>query len=253
MDAQKFSRLDIPQPDPRVGRLQSTLRQLMRSGWHSNAAMRSIIDDYARYHVVLVVAGSLVAVAFLAASAGLWRRFRKITAENGGSSYERKVCLGFAASGAVAGVLVGLLAAVNATNVFDPLNGFSGVVDALPSHDGPLRQSFNQWLRSGASTPPRLVASVVHHRVLFQATKAGVCAVVFIVLALLCVRLWRASVRWSNRGDLANSGPGKLVLGATISSGMLTAGLALLVLVVVVANLQGALAPTALTLAFGPI
>jgi hypothetical protein len=34
---------------------------------------------------------------------------------------------------------------------------------------------------------------------------------------------------------------------------VLTAGLALLVLVVVVANLQGALAPTALTLAFGPI
>jgi hypothetical protein len=161
--------------------------------------------------------------------------------------------LGFAASGAVAGVLVGLLAAVNATNMFDPLNGFSGVVDALPSHDGPLRQSFNQWLRSGASTPPPLVASVVHHRVLFQATKAGVCAVVFIVLALLCVRLWRASVRWSNRSDLATSGPGRLVRGATISSGVLTAGLALLVLVVVVANLQGALAPTALTLAFGPI
>ena len=233
--------------------LRSTLRQLMRSDWRSNAAMRSIIDDYARYHVVLAVAGGLVAVAFLAASIGLWRRFRKIKAENSGSPYERKVCFGFAASGAAAGIAFGLLAVVNATNVFDPLNGFSAVVDALPSHYGPLRRSFNQWLMSGTPAPPRLVASVVHHRVLFQATKAGVCAVVFIVLALLCVWLWRASVRWSNRGDLATAGPGRLVRGATISAGMLTAGLALLMLVVVVANLQGALAPTALTLAFGPI
>lgn len=161
--------------------------------------------------------------------------------------------MGFAAGGAVAGVLVGLLAVVNAINAFEPLHGFSGVIDALPSHDGPLRQSFNQWLTSGASTPPLLVASVVHHRVLFQATKAGVCAVAFIVLALLCAWLWRASVRWSNRSDLATSGPGRLVRGATISSGALIAGLALLMLVVVVANLQGALAPAALTLAFGPI
>lgn len=74
MDAQKFSRLDIPQPHPHLRGLQSTLRKLMRSGWHSNAAMRSIIDDYVRYHVVLVVASSLVGVAFLAASVGMWRR-----------------------------------------------------------------------------------------------------------------------------------------------------------------------------------
>lgn len=225
----------------------------MRSGWQSNAAMRSIVDDYVRYHVVLVVAGGLIAAAFLAAGVMLWRRFRKFRADKSGSRFERKVCCGFAASSVAMGVLVGLLALVNATNVFDPLNGFSGVVDSLPSRYGPLRQSFERWLVSGASTPPPLVASVVHHRVLFQETKAGVCAVIFIVLALLCARLWHTLVRWSNRDGLAITGPGRLVRGATISSGVVTAGLAVMMLVIVVANLQGALAPTALTLALGPI
>lgn len=69
------------------------------------------------------------------------------------------------------------------------------------------------------------------------------CAVVFIVLTLISARLWQASVRWSSRGDPATAGPGRLVRGATIGSGVLTAGLALLMLVVIVANLQSALAP----------
>jgi hypothetical protein len=216
--------------------------------------MSAIINDYARYHLVEVIAGSLIAIAFLAAGVVLWRRFMRISPRgSGGSRYERRVCLGFAVSSIFTGFIVGLISAANATNAFRPLNGFSGVVAALGSHSGPLRQSFNQWLQSGSTTPPALIAAELHHRVVFQATKAGVCAVIVVALALLCARIWRASVRWSYGGDLVTAGPSKLLRGATMASGVVTVWFAVLMLVVVVANLQSAFAPMTLTLLYGRI
>lgn len=231
-----------------------TMRQLLQSGWQANPAMRSIMADYVREHAVVATAAGLVAVAFVVASVLAWRRLRT-AGRRGGSApaVPRAACLALASCSAAAGVVISLVAALNARTALAPAGGFAGVVDMLGPQDGPLRQSFGQWLRSGSATPPPLLAAQLHHRVVFQSAKAAVCAVLVVALAALSLWLWRSLVRWSRRGARAAARPGALTRTAALSSGVVTAGLSLLMLVVVVANLASALAPVGKTLAFGPI
>lgn len=104
--------------------LHATLSKLTKSGWQSNPAMKTLIDDYARYHYVLVIAGGCLALVFAALSVVFWRRFRQLRkAGIRRWTFEQKVYFSFGLIGSVVAVLIALLVAVNAANALDPVHG----------------------------------------------------------------------------------------------------------------------------------
>jgi ABC-type anion transport system duplicated permease subunit len=120
--------------------LQATLEKMMQSGSWSNPAMNTLITDYTRYHVVLVVACSFLAVIFILLSIVFWTRWKKVLKTDQRQwSFEKRTYFTFAVVSAVVGLLIALIAVVNATNVVDARQGFS-CSWILSGHQLPDRQ-----------------------------------------------------------------------------------------------------------------
>jgi hypothetical protein len=231
--------------------LQSTLSKLIQSGSWSNPAMNILLNDYTLYHVVLVIAGSFFVLIFILLSLFFWTQLRRIPqAAQHKWTFEKKAYFSLGALSIVVGLLMALIVAVNATNVLNPQHGFSLLVDSLgtPKAGTPmdtLYQAFNTWVRSGSANIPPLVQSKIHERMAFHTTKALVSGVLLVVFVALSTGIWSILIKKSRVREF------KWKEGALVVSGAATIALSLLLMVIVVANMQGAFAPITLTLAFG--
>jgi energy-coupling factor transporter transmembrane protein EcfT len=233
--------------------LQSTLSKLIQSGSRSNPAMNTLINDYTEHHVVLVVVGGFFVLIFFLLCLFFWTQFKRTpqTAKHKWS-FEKKTYFSLGVVSIVVGLLIALIVAVNATTVLNPLPGFSSLVDSLGTPKAgtqmdKLYQAFNTWLQSGSTHIPSLIQSKIDERLAWQRPKAivsGVLLVVFVALSTcLCRTLLKKSrVRESTWG---------LKERALLVCGAATITLSLLLMVIVIANMQGAFAPITLTLAFG--
>jgi hypothetical protein len=233
--------------------LQSTLSKLIQSGSWSNPAMNTLINDYTTYHVVLVVAGGFVVLMFLLLSIFFWTQWKRAPRSDKRTwTFEKKTYCSFGAGSIVVGLVIALIVAVNATNVLDPRNGFSLLVDSLgtPQAGTPmdhLYQAFNTWLQSGSTTIPSLVQRKIQERMAFHTTKVIVSGVLLVVFAALSILIWstllkKSRVRESQWG---------LKERALLVCGAVAIIFSLVLMVIVVANLQGAFAPITLTLLYG--
>lgn len=230
--------------------LQNTLRSLIKSGWQSNLAMHKIINDYAEYHTVLVITGGLFTLILISLGVVFGIKFKKIS-ETGQSKwiFAKKVYFSFGFLSGIAALFMALLVAVNATTAFNPLPGFSLLIDELiPSiHRLQLHHAYNTWLQSGSITPPTLIEQHIQRRVAFHSTKAIVCAILLIVFTVLNIRLWSTLITKCH----ARETKWRLKEKIFFVVGMGTIALSLLMMIIVIANLQGAFAPITLTLFFG--
>lgn len=234
--------------------LQATLRNLLQSSSRTNAnpALNELINDYVKYHVVLVASGGLLVVVFAVMSIlfWAWRRALKSTRRNW--TFERWTYFGFGALSTVVCVLLAFVVAVNATTVSDPRNGFSLVVDsvATPQAGTPMAsvyQAFNTWVQSGSATMPALVQAKVHERTVFHTMNVVIRGALLVLAVALSTGIWHTLVRRS-RSLAAKWG---LKESALLFSGLAMVTLFLLLMVMVVANLQGALAPLTMVLLYG--
>src|SRR5258708_7229248 len=97
--------------------LQATLNQQIRSGSWSNPAMNTLVNDYVKYHLVLVVAGGLLAFIFVLLSIFFWTRWRRAPRTDGRNwTFEKKTYLAFGALSTAVGLSIALIVAANATN-----------------------------------------------------------------------------------------------------------------------------------------
>lgn len=227
--------------------LQNTLRSLIQSGWESNPAMHRIIHDYAKYHAVLVIVGGLFTLILMSLSLDFWIKFKEMP-KTGQFKwiFEKKVYFSFGLLAGITALLMGFIVAANATNALNPLHGFSLLIDSftLSSDRTQLHSAYNSWIQSNSSVIPTLIEQHIHQRVVFHATKAIVCSILMVAFAVLSTRLWSTliqrrsvcKIRW------------KLQEKTSFAAGMTTDCLSLLMMVIVIANLQGAVAPITLTL-----
>ena len=233
--------------------LQSALNKLIQSGSQSNPAMNTLINDYTRYHIVLVVVGGFLVLIFILLSIFFWTQFRRTPkADKHKWTFEKKVYASFGALSAVVGLLIALIVAANTTNVLNPQHGFSLLVDSLGTPKAgtqmdKLYQAFNTWIQSGSANIPPLIQRKIHERLAFHTTKAIVCGVLLVVFVAFSIRIWstlikKSQVRESKRG---------LKERVLLVAGTSTITLSLLLMVIVVANMQGAFAPITLTLLYG--
>jgi phosphotransferase system glucose/maltose/N-acetylglucosamine-specific IIC component len=211
--------------------LQNTLNDLLRSGAESNPALNALLADYVRYHVASIVVAGLFLIGLAALSALSWLNFR--SAEK--STAQRRTYLGFGIVSLLVALMLALLIAANLSSVLDPRQGFAGAIGLLSGQgDAELRQAFTTWLQSGSAEVPSAVQAAIDDRIAWQAPKAGICALLLVGFGLLSFFSWRAFLRKPR--------------ALSLLAGMLTALGCLVLMLMVIGNTQGALAPLALTL-----
>jgi hypothetical protein len=233
--------------------LKATVRSALQSGSRSNAALNTLINDFARYHLVLIVACAPIFVALLVVSVVFWRRWQG--APKPGHrwwSFERAAYFLFALVSTVVGLSVAFVIAVNATNAFDARHGFAALVQGLGTPQagtamGRLYETFATWIRSGSPVMPPAIQRRVHERVLFHTARVVVAAILLGLILVLATSTWRRFIRQSRQPHARWT----VQRGALLLVGAATVTLSLFLVIVVVANLQGAFAPITQTLLFG--
>jgi hypothetical protein len=102
-------------------------------------------------------------------------------------------------------------------------------------------------LQDWDAPPSTLIEQRIHRRVMFHTTKAIVCGILIIVFTALSMRLWNTLIKRCNVSETQ----WRLKEKTFFVAGIATIALSLLMMIIVVANLQGAIAPITLTLIFG--
>jgi Ca2+/Na+ antiporter len=212
--------------------------------------MHQIIDGYAKYHAVLAIVGGVFLLTLLVLSVKSWIKFRRV-AKTGKFkwSFEKKVYFCFATLYAFVALFLALITAANVTNATNPLPGFTGGISSMTtdSYNKQLYAAFNDWIVSGNTTAPNLVQQRIQHRRVFHTTRTVVGIVLLAVFTVLSISFWKTLVKKRKTSEA------KWTLKETgmLLAGMAAVALALVMMIVVMANLQSAIAPIANTLQFG--
>ncbi len=233
--------------------LRATLERLARPGAGSNAAFDRLLEDYARFHLVLAVLALSLLVASAAFVVSAWRHRRSAPRPDGRRwTFERLTWSVAIVAGVAFGLIMALLVAANLSTAIDPLPGFRGsiptIADQPPGSAGARTDgAFDQWLRSGDRAMPAGVRAAVDRRLGWQRPKAIVCAVLLVLVVLAAQRLWRSVLARSRRPGHHWTGGELARLAAALGSVVV----GLLLVLMVLGNAQASLAPISMTLFFG--
>ena len=229
--------------------LQSTISLLLNGNWRSNPAMKALIDDYIEYHQVLVVAGSLITLAFVWGSvAFLWSSWKFREIDRPDRRISQTVSLGFGILFGISGCLFGLLVVANASTALHPLPGFSSLVSMTSTrYDSEVDRKTIEWIQTGSSNIPPVIAIKVEDRIAWQRPKAIICGALFLLFSVLSGAIWKALIKDAGQPRFSKRRHRTVVL----ASGFGTVSASMLLLVMAVANTQGALAPLTISVLGG--
>ena len=233
--------------------LKETLRRLVESGDESNPALAVLLRDYTAYHRLLVIVGGLFLLGFIVLSAFFWRRFRR-TPKVGDRrwTFEKKTYLCFGVLSVLVGLFLALVVAGNVSNVLNPRTGFEGAIGLLGApkagtQAAELQQSFATWLASGDTQTPATVQQAIDNRLSWQRPKAIICSLLLVLSLIATALVWRRLIR-SSRSPQARWSVGRVAL---LLLGVVLVGVCLVLMLMVMGNTQGSIAPISLTLFYG--
>jgi hypothetical protein len=227
--------------------LQKTIRQ-HEEGWQSNHAMKTLIDDYTREHFVVASVGGVLVVGFAVLSVLLWKRYRQTPRAVGlKSTLERKMYFRSLLVSSVVGLSLGLLVFVNAATALDPIPGFFMANTQTTPNSQAVDAALNDWIKSGNTVMPAILEKHVNKRVGWQRPKAIVSGLLFLLFAALSVRISNALVRSSNE----RKSPWSARRVGLLAGKFTVVPLALLMMVMLIANTAGAMAPISISLLGG--
>lgn len=233
--------------------LQATLLRQLQERSGSNPALSSLLSDYTRFHLVLVVLGGAFLLCFLLLSVFSWRWYRRSPRTGGPRwTFERKTCLLLLASSAVLALMLSVVVAANLSNVLNPRDGFSGSVEMIGvaqpgTPTAILHQAFTTWLQSGDVQTPSLVQRRIDDRLAWQPPKAIISGVLFILFVALGAHIWRTLVGKARVRRATWSLRDRALLGAGIGTGLAC----LVLMLMVLGNTQASISPLSMTLVFG--
>jgi hypothetical protein len=151
----------------------------------------------------------------------------------GRRTFERRTFLSFGSVSLVLGLLMGVAFWANVTSVVDPGRTLAGTAF---SREG------ETWLRAGRAEISPLLQRAIDERLAWQRPKAVICAVLLVALVTATAFLWRTLLRRSTAGE-----PHRLML----SAGVVSVVPCLLLMLMVIGNAEGAIAPLFLTVLYG--
>jgi hypothetical protein len=202
----------------------------------ANPALQTIVADYRLYHAVLVIAAAIFVIALLVLVVACVRALRKARRTPDGATRRETWTFGlFIVSSILLLLFLLLVMAANVSTVMNPEAGFAGVDQS--------GKAISDWLASGNPSVPADVQAAVDDRLAWQRPKAIVVSLLLVVVVAASIAIWR---RWIARSS--NSRAGNVLL---LGSGLATAGVAVLLMLMVMGNVQASIAPVAITLTFG--
>jgi len=142
--------------------------------------------------------------------------------------------------------------AANLSTVLNPRQGFAGSVGLLGApaagtHTDELYPAVTAWLQSGTTDVPAVLQSRIDDRLAWQRPKAIITSALLVVVVLLGARMWPALVRRSRvSGGRVKAKDVPLLFGSSAA-----VVVCLLLMLMVMGNTQGSIAPLSLTLFFG--
>ena len=234
------------------GALRPLLASLLRAGGGANPALDALIRDYTIFHAALVVVGGLFFLAVVALGVVFWTRFIRAGRGEKAPAFERRTYAGFGVLTVIVGLFLALVVAANVSTVVSPRSGFSGSLGLLGSpqagsNTAQLQESVAGWARSGRAEVPRLVAQRIDDRLAWQRPKAIVCTALLAVFLVVSSLVWRTLIR---RSRTSRRGQG-LARTGLMTAGTLSVAVTLLLMLMVMGNTQGSIAPLSLTLFLG--
>ncbi|MGE0820123.1 MAG: hypothetical protein AB7O74_15815 [Candidatus Nanopelagicales bacterium] len=230
--------------------LRTTLSSLLESGTDTNPALSALLADYTAYHRVLVVVGSVLLIAASAFAVLAWARVRRTRSPGRRWTFERRTWLAFALLGTGLALFLGLVVAANLSTVLDPRAGFADALGLLGrprpgSSAAEVQHAVDTWLRSGSAAVPPEVSQAIDARLSWQRPKAIITSVLLVALIALTALVFRRLVRRSRAVRPGARDRLLLLVGAG------TTAACLLLVLMVLGNTQGSLAPLSLTLFLG--
>jgi hypothetical protein len=112
-----------------LNEVQSTLSQMIKSGKQTSPAMNTLINDYAKYHAIMVILGGSLVLILVLLSMIFWTKFKRIPKINKLRwEFEKKVYFSFGILSSIVASLMLLIVVANVTNTINPLHGFSLIV-----------------------------------------------------------------------------------------------------------------------------
>jgi uncharacterized membrane protein YidH (DUF202 family) len=200
----------------------------------ANAAYDRILADDRAYHIVFLVVGGLFTLLLLLFAMFSWRQFNRAL----GRTFERRTYISFGAVSLILFLFMAVVFWANVTSVVNPRQTLSGTTFS------PIGEA---WLQSGSAQISPLLQQAIDERLAWQRPKAVICGVLLVAFVALARLLWRTLIRQSSTGDPIRKIRRRLMLCA----GVLSAVSCLLLMFMVIANTQGALAPLTLTAIHG--
>ena len=229
--------------------LKDILQKLVQESDSSNPAYKFLLNDYAKYHFVMVVLGGVTVVA-LTFFAGYQFRLLQMS---GGLSSSLKTIVGKAylylgTLTAFLAFVFSLIAFGNLGNALNPRIGFQNSLEMLGapiagSKSALLQDSFTKWVRSESPSAPTDINKIVNDRLSWQMPKAIMSFLLLILLIYISRRVWAILVNNSHHLSRRRT-------FALFSLGVLLSLICTLLLVMTIANAQGSIAPMALSLFF---
>lgn len=222
---------------------QLALKEIINSGVPPNPAMSRIIFDYSNYHAVMVMMSGFLLLIFSFLSFKFWTKFKSPSCTRW--TFEKKSYLYFLLISITMALFMVLLVVANTSNTLDPQNGLSLTYEqSSPNETDDLHLMFNNWIESSNSSIPQPINSEIENRVNFHTNKALKSFALLIVFMVLSLKTWKKIL---NRSKTINAS--LRIINWNLSDkinfaiGNTSIALSLLLLIMVVANIQGAFAP----------
>ena len=230
--------------------MRSTLSSLLESGTDTNPALSALLADYTAYHRVLVVVGSVLLLLTSAFALLAWVRVRRTRGTGRRWTFERRTWLAFALLATGLALFLGLVVAANISTVLDPRAGFADALGLLGdprpgSRTAEVQGAVDAWLRSGSAVVPPEVERAIDARLSWQRPKAIITTGLLVALVVLTALVFRRLVR---RSHTARPSAGDRLL---LLAGAGSTAVCLVLVLMVLGNTQGSLAPLSLTLFLG--
>jgi cytochrome bd-type quinol oxidase subunit 2 len=202
--------------------------------YETSPAYDRLLTADRNFHVVFLVVGGLFTVLLLLFSGFCWVRFRRA----GRRTFERRSYLCFAAVSLTLGLLMAVVLWANVTSVVNPRQTLAGTA---------FSRVGETWLQAGSARISPMLQLAIEERLAWQRPKAIITSVLLVAFVTLAVFLWRRLIRQSATGEPFRKAGGRLML----SAGVLSAAACLPLMLMVIGNTEGAVAPLFLTVLYG--
>lgn len=226
--------------------LQTTLVEHLNSNWQSNPALRTLVHDYTKYHVVLVIMGGIVLLVSIILAVYFWVQFKKLPKIRRFKwSFEKKTYFAFALVLTFFSLFFALVWVANLSTTLKPLPGFTSLASSttVPS-DSVTGKALNNWIGSGSNVFPPVLKEKVQDRINWQRPKAIICGILLAIFVVVTVRIWVYLIKKSRNNELSWTYIDRTLMFAGGGTFMCC----LLLVVMVVANAQGAIGPITISL-----